>query len=75
MIGYGGTFLFLGFFGKFSDQISVKTLVPAAMIIRAILFFAIHRIDDPFESWYFFLIFPITNTSYYSCNVFLIGYL
>jgi hypothetical protein len=61
--------------GKISDQISVKIMMPIALIVRGIFLYAAYLMKNPFESWAFYFVVPMIHVTYYGCTIILIGYI
>ena len=74
-MGCGAAFLLLGFVGKLADTLSIKIMMPATLLVRAIFFFITCRMKDPFNDWSFYLVVPMIHVSYYACTIVLIGYI
>lgn len=74
ILGCSLAFLLLGPFGKLSDKVSVKYILPFSLLTRALICFMTYRIRDP-NNWSFFICVPLLHVTFYATTISLSSYM
>ena len=61
-------FFLLGILGRLFDTMSIKISLPITLILRALSWFSLYTIEDP-NSWFFFLMIPLTHVMYFATKI------
>lgn len=74
ILGCSLAFILLGPFGRMSDMVSVRYILPLSLMMRAFICFLTYRIRDP-TKWGFFLYVPLLHVTFYATTISLSSYM